>query len=135
MSEAAPLSFAARGWPLVALLCVTQVLNMLDNATFPALIPVFQPLWNLSGTEAIPGTVGVPLPNLLSRPAMIANFLMRHAGQSAEEKIAQRAAEQYLNPATLAQGLQPIPPRYAPLIDALTRQAVGAAGATAGRNY
>ena len=43
---------AARGWPLVALLCATQVLNMLDNATFPALIPVFQPLWGLSGTEA-----------------------------------------------------------------------------------
>jgi len=41
-----------RGWPLVALLCATQVLNMLDNATFPALIPVFQPLWGLSGTEA-----------------------------------------------------------------------------------
>jgi MFS family permease len=40
------------GWPLVALLCATQVLNMLDNATFPALIPVFQPLWGLSGTEA-----------------------------------------------------------------------------------
>jgi MFS family permease len=41
-----------RGWPLVTLLCATQVLNMLDNATFPALIPVFQPLWALSGTEA-----------------------------------------------------------------------------------
>lgn len=42
----------ARGWPLVALLCATQVLNMMDNATFPALIPVFQPLWGLSGAEA-----------------------------------------------------------------------------------
>jgi len=42
----------ARGWPLLALLCATQVLNMMDNATFPALIPVFQPLWHLSSTEA-----------------------------------------------------------------------------------
>ena len=42
----------ARGWWLVALLCTTQVLSMLHNATFPALIPVFQPLWDLSGTEA-----------------------------------------------------------------------------------
>jgi len=42
----------ARGWGLVALLCATQVLGMLHNATFPALIPVFQPLWGLSGTEA-----------------------------------------------------------------------------------
>src|SRR3546814_16220026 len=40
-----------RGWWLVALLCVTQVLSMLDNATFPALIPVFQPFWSLNGTE------------------------------------------------------------------------------------
>ncbi|MGD1877304.1 MAG: nitrate/nitrite transporter [Kiloniellaceae bacterium] len=43
---------AAGGWTLVALLCTTQVLGMLHNATFPALIPVFQPLWGLSGTEA-----------------------------------------------------------------------------------
>ena len=90
---------------------------------------------NLSGAQAIPGNVGVPLPNLLSRPAMIANFLMKHAGQSAEEKIAKRAAEQYLHPALLAQGLQPIPPRYQPLIDALTTHAIGAASTTAGRNY
>jgi MFS family permease len=44
--------FEARGWGLVALLCTTQVLGMLNNAAFPALIPVFQPLWGLSGTEA-----------------------------------------------------------------------------------
>ena len=42
----------AKGWWLVALLCLTQVLGMLSNATFPALIPVFQPLWGLSNTEA-----------------------------------------------------------------------------------
>ena len=41
-----------KGWWLVALLCLTQVLGMLSNATFPALIPVFQPLWSLSNTEA-----------------------------------------------------------------------------------
>lgn len=52
MADSGPRPREARGWPLVALLCATQVLNMLDNATFPALIPVFQPLWGLSGTEA-----------------------------------------------------------------------------------
>jgi MFS family permease len=52
MADGGPRRREARGWPLVALLCATQVLNMLDNATFPALIPVFQPLWDLSGTEA-----------------------------------------------------------------------------------
>lgn len=41
-----------RGWRLVALLCLTQVLGMLSNAAFPALIPVLQPLWSLNNTEA-----------------------------------------------------------------------------------
>ena len=52
MTETTQRRGAARGWGLVALLCATQVLGMLHNATFPALIPVFQPLWGLSGTEA-----------------------------------------------------------------------------------
>ena len=42
----------ASGTPLVALLCLAQVLNMLGNATFPALIPTFQAEWNLSNTGA-----------------------------------------------------------------------------------
>ena len=45
MADGGPRPRETRGWWLVALLCATQVLNMLDNATFPALIPVFQPLW------------------------------------------------------------------------------------------
>ena len=52
MTEQTKKRGEAQGWPLVALLCATQVLNMLDNATFPALIPVVQPQWGLSGTEA-----------------------------------------------------------------------------------
>jgi len=52
MNETTDRRGEARGWLLVALLCLTQVLNMLDNATFPALIPVFQPLWDLSATQA-----------------------------------------------------------------------------------
>lgn len=52
MTKAGEKRGEARGWGLVALLCATQVLSMLNNATFPALIPVFQPLWDLSGTQA-----------------------------------------------------------------------------------
>lgn len=52
MGERSDRHGEARGWGLVALLCATQVLGMLNNAAFPALIPVFQPLWGLSGTEA-----------------------------------------------------------------------------------
>ncbi len=40
------------GAVLVAVLCLAEVLNMLGNATFPALIPVFQHDWALSNTAA-----------------------------------------------------------------------------------
>ncbi len=42
----------ASGAVLVAVLCLAEVLNMLGNATFPALIPVFQREWGLSNTGA-----------------------------------------------------------------------------------
>ena len=42
----------ASGAVLVAVLCLAEVLNMLGNATFPALIPVFQRDWALSNTGA-----------------------------------------------------------------------------------
>ncbi len=37
---------------LVALFCAAEVLGMLGNATFPALIPEFRTLWGLNNTEA-----------------------------------------------------------------------------------
>ena len=37
---------------LIAVLCAAQVLGMLSNSTFPALIPTFQQLWGLNNTEA-----------------------------------------------------------------------------------
>lgn len=49
----APSLSAAR---LTALMCLAEVLGMLGNATFPALIPEFRQLWSLSNTEA--GWVG-----------------------------------------------------------------------------
>jgi hypothetical protein len=92
-------------------------------------------LTSLSGAEAIPGKVGLPLPNLLSRPAMIANFVMGKFGQSAEDKIAQVAAQQYLNPQSFAASMAQVPPRYRPMIEALMRQAVPAAATGAARNF
>jgi hypothetical protein len=90
---------------------------------------------SLSGKDAIPGQVGLPLPNLLSRPAMIANFMLRHAGKGAEDKIAKVAANQYLNPQVLADSLKDVPPRYRPMIEALMQQAPAAAGTATGRNF
>ncbi len=90
---------------------------------------------SLSGADAIPGKVGLPLPNLLSRPAMIANFVMGKLGQSAEEKIAQEAAKQYLNPAQFVEGQANVPARYQPMIEALMRQASPQAAGMAARGY
>jgi hypothetical protein len=89
---------------------------------------------SLSGADAIPGKVGLPLPNLLSRPAMIANYIMGKFGQSAEDKIAQLAKQQYLNPAQFAAGQQ-VPVRYRPMIEALMQQMPAAAGTAAGRQF
>lgn len=88
----------------------------------------------LSGKDAIPGDVGVRIPNILSRPAMIANFALRHAGEKAEGKIAELAAAQQLNPKLMADALRGVPPRYGPMIEALLRQQVPAqSGALMGR--
>ena len=42
----------ARGVPLVVVMCLAEVLGMLGNATFPALIPTFLVEWDLSNTQA-----------------------------------------------------------------------------------
>ena len=89
---------------------------------------------SLSGRDAIPGDLGVPLPNLLYRPAMIANFMMKHVAKGAEEKIGKLAAQQYLNPPEFAKAMQSIPPRYQPMIDALMQQLPAVAGTLAGRS-
>lgn len=46
------------------------------------------------------------LPNLLSRPAMITNWIMKKLGEGADEKIVKMAAERYLNPKQLADALE-----------------------------
>lgn len=88
----------------------------------------------ISGKDAIPGDVGLPLPNLLWRPSMVANFMMKHFAKGAEDKMAQIAQQQYLNPPLWAQSMQPpMPSRYQPMIDALLQRQAGMAGTTAGR--
>ncbi len=88
---------------------------------------------SLSGSDAIPGQIGLPLPNLLYRPSMIANFMLRHAGKGTEEKIAKLAASQYLQPNQLAVALEGVPPRYAPMMNALRQRIPAMAGAAGAR--
>ena len=74
--------------------------------------------------NVIPSDVGVPIPTLLSRPAMLANFVMRQFGKSAEQKIAEKAGQQYLNPQALANALKDLPtPQRQAVIEAIMRRA------------
>ena len=50
-----------------------------------------------------------PLPNLLSRPAMIANFILRRLGHNVEPKVQAITARRYLYPQELADVLEDIP--------------------------
>lgn len=91
-------------------------------------------------TEKAYGEGGTPFPNLLSRPAMVANYLLKKMGQGADEKIHRLAAEQYLHPQQLADALKDVPPSQRNLtIQAILERAQKAAivgGATAaGRAY
>jgi hypothetical protein len=62
------------------------------------------------GASIVEGKSGPHLPNLLSRPAMITNFIMRKLGEGADVKINRAAGEQYLNPQKLADALKDLPP-------------------------
>ena len=53
---------------------------------------------NLGGGLNISEETRAHLPNLLSRPAMLANFLMRKAGRDVEPKVDSLAADMLLNP-------------------------------------
>lgn len=78
---------------------------------------------NFSGAKAI--HEGIQFPNLLSRPAMIANYLTKHfSNEPTHEAIAKLAASQYLNPQALAGSLMrgSVPSRYQAIIEALTQQ-------------
>lgn len=88
------------------------------------------------GSDAIPGNVEVALPNILSRPAMIANFMMKKIGESAEEKITKEAARRYLDdPQAIANALlrQPVTSRNQQILEALMRQSPVAAGTLGGQ--
>lgn len=85
--------------------------------------------------EAIPGNIVPRLPNLLSRPAMIANAVMKYIGESGEEKIAKLASEQYRDPALLAKSLsRQDQQKYRAILDALMTHQGGVTGSVVGRN-
>lgn len=89
---------------------------------------------NFSGAKAI--HEGIQFPNLLSRPAMMANWAMKtFSGDPANERIAKLAASQYIDPQALAASLArgQMPSRYAAIIDELMKQGPAVAGTATGR--
>jgi len=85
----------------------------------------------LRGTDAIPGDVGLHLPPMLSRPAMISNWALGKLGQDAEARIAERAAVEHLDPKLFAGAIsdlpnkllrQPMPSRTKLMLDAIMRK-------------
>ncbi len=90
---------------------------------------------SIGGKDAIPGDIGLPLPNLLWRPSMVANFMMKHFAKGAEDKMAKVAGQQYLDPRLFAESMKDVPARYQPMLDALMQQGPAAAGTTTGRQF
>lgn len=80
------------------------------------------------------GKGAISIPNLLSRPAMIANFIMKKFGQGADDKIAQDMANLMINnpPAFAAKYLKDVPKsEQAAVIEAIMRQLDGPVGGVA----
>ncbi len=90
----------------------------------------------MNGGDAVPGKVGLELPSLLSRPAMIANFVMKHVAKNSEGEIAKQAAAQYLDPALLAESLkQASAPQRKAIADAIMQHLSGMSGTATGRAF
>ena len=77
---------------------------------------------NLSGVSNVAEAAQPRLPNLLSRPAMILNAVMKHLGYNAEDKINKLAGERYLNPQALADALKDVPAPQRGMVKALIMQ-------------
>lgn len=72
------------------------------------------------------------LPQMLSRPMMIANAVLRFAGQGVEPSVDKAAAKQFLNPQVMAEALKKLPPsKWAEITDALMAGAPVAGAAVA----
>jgi hypothetical protein len=70
----------------------------------------------LGGGVNVAEEMRLKAPQLLSRPMMATNFILRKLGQGVEEKIDPAAAKRYLNPELLAAELEKVPLQWRPAI-------------------
>ena len=70
----------------------------------------------LGGGVNVAEEMRLKAPQLLSRPMMATNFILKKLGQGVEEKIDPEAARRYLNPELLAAELEKVPVQWRPAI-------------------
>ena len=80
-----------------------------------------QPTQLQSGVSVTEG-LSPHLPNMLSRPAMLANAILSKISGGVEQRLDREAAKRYLNPQYMADELDSVPPRFRPMIEALMQQ-------------
>lgn len=84
---------------------------------------------NLGGGMNVAEETRMHLPNMLSRPMMMANAIMKRVGQGVEPRLDAEATRRYLNPQELAKALESVPPQQQSVISALL-QRLGVIGGT-----
>jgi len=84
---------------------------------------------NLGGGMNVAEESRLHLPQMLSRPMMIANAVMKRVGSGVEPRLDAEAARRYLNPQELAKALEAMPPQQQSVLSALL-QRMGIIGGT-----
>jgi hypothetical protein len=77
---------------------------------------------NLGGGGNVAEESRVHLPQMLSRPMMIANAVMKRLGSGVEPRLDAEATRRYLNPQVLAKELEKLPPQQQSVVSALLQR-------------
>ncbi|MCO6445182.1 MAG: hypothetical protein J5J04_13960, partial [Anaerolineae bacterium] len=86
---------------------------------------------NLGGGMNVAEETRLHLPNMLSRPMMLANAVLKRIGSGVEPRIDAEATRRYLNPQELAQALEGLPPEQQALVTAIMQRLGATGGVTA----
>jgi hypothetical protein len=84
---------------------------------------------NLGGGMNVAEESRLHLPNMLSRPMMLANAVMRRVSGGIEPRIDAEATRRYLNPQELAKALESLPPAQKSVVASMLER-MGLVGAT-----
>lgn len=77
---------------------------------------------NLGGGMNVTEETRLHLPNMLSRPMMLANAVMKRVGSGIEPRLDAEATRRYLNPQAFAQELEKLPPQQQSVMSAMLQR-------------